>query len=117
MNLKSLNCPDLTKRDIILLNQANVLTAEQLVSHADLEVLSKQCAVSFQVLKNVKKFIIGTYAPIPTRAVEDWTKSKQCMHIISTGCKQIDELISNGIYSKEIVEICGPTSSGKTQLC
>ncbi|XP_062589034.1 DNA repair protein XRCC3-like [Saccostrea cucullata] len=36
---------------------------------------------------------------------------------LSTGCKQIDEVLRGGILTRGITEICGESASGKTQFC
>lgn len=36
---------------------------------------------------------------------------------LSTGCSSLDLLLRGGISTRSITEICGPSSSGKTQIC
>lgn len=117
MNLKSLNGGYLNDSDIVLLSQANIRTTEQLVAHADLEALSRKSSVELDKLKQAKKFILGSHCPLPVEGNIALSKHLKRSFSISFGCPSIDDLVSNGISSHEITEICGPTSSGKTQLC
>lgn len=32
-------------------------------------------------------------------------------------CNSLDELLKGGLYPGQLCELCGPSSSGKTQLC
>ena len=117
MKLKSLNCDFLNDSDILKLNLSNIHSSEQLLAHADLDSLSRQTSIQLKTLKMLKKFIIGQYAPFPQLGNELLSKYVKNLFIIEFGCKKIDDLISNGIYSGEITEILGTYSSGKSQLC
>mmetsp|Transcript_18068 Transcript_18068/g.29298 ORF Transcript_18068/g.29298 Transcript_18068/m.29298 type:complete len:357 (+) Transcript_18068:98-1168(+) len=39
------------------------------------------------------------------------------VHKLTTGCTVLDTLLMGGVRTEEITEFCGPTSSGKTQVC
>ncbi|RNA32167.1 DNA repair RAD51 -like protein [Brachionus plicatilis] len=117
MKLKSVNCSLLTPQDIIKLNLANIQTTEQLITHSDLDSLSRQTGIPFKQLKIIKKQIIGEYSPFPEPANIILEKYVKNLFIIETGSGQIDDLISNGFYSGEISEITGLSSTGKSQLC
>lgn len=117
MKLKSLNCDFLTESDVQKLSRANIQTTEQLITYADLDALSRLSTIPVKNLKLVKKYIIGQYAPFPQIGNEVLSKYVKNLFIIETGIAHLDELISNGVYSNEISEIQGSTSSGKTQFC
>ena len=117
MKLKCLNCDFLSHDDIKKLNDYNIQTTEQFVSYADLEILSKRTNVQLKTLKLAKKFIMGQYSPFPEFGNTLFEKSLRKNFVIKTMCSQIDNLISGGVYSSEITEITGLTSTGKTQLC
>lgn len=117
MKLKSLNLSFLTDSDILKLNLANIQTTEQLITHADLEALSRQTGIPSKNLRQIKKYIIGQYSPFPEQANVLLDKYIKKLFIVETGCAKIDDLISNGFYSSEISEISGASSTGKTQLC
>ncbi|XP_071645063.1 DNA repair protein RAD51 homolog 4 isoform X5 [Temnothorax longispinosus] len=38
-------------------------------------------------------------------------------HVIPTNVTSLDELLKGGLYPGQLCELCGPSSSGKTQLC
>jgi RecA/RadA recombinase len=131
MKLKSLSRDNLlTNNEIQILGKINIDTAEQLISHANLEALSKLTnnSISFNKLKQIKKFIIGQYAPFPQPANEVLSKINRKLITLKCGCQRIDNLISGrdgndfmlfqgGIRTGEITEITGATSTGKTEFC
>jgi RecA/RadA recombinase len=117
MKLKSLNCTFLTDSDILKLNLANVQSTEQLLAYADLESLSRQTKIPLNNLKLVKKFIIGQFSPFPEQANHLLEKCLKRLFTIQFGCKKLDDLCSDGVYSSEISEICGASATGKTQIC
>ena len=117
MKFNFLNCNFLSQDDIKKLYYNNIQTVEQFLAHADLEIMSKQTNVQLKTLKQAKKFIMGQYSPFPEFGNVLIEKCLKKIFVIKTGCSQIDAMISGGIYSSEITEITGPTSTGKTQIC
>lgn len=117
MRLNSINCNFLTEVDLHKLNVANVHTINQLVTYADLNSLSELTKIPVKNLKLIKKFIIGQYSPFPEQANTLLDRHTKRFFSIQSGCSQLDELISNGVYSNEITEITGFSSSGKTEFC
>jgi RecA/RadA recombinase len=117
MRLKSLNCDFLTDSDISKLNRSNIQTCEQLITYNDIEALSRLTTIPVKNLKLIKKFIIGMNAPFPRVASETLNKYLKNVFIIETGNKQLDEYLLKGIYSSEITEIIGLSSTGKSQMC
>jgi archaellum biogenesis ATPase FlaH len=117
MKLKSLGCNFLTELDLLMLQQNNVQTAEQLLTYADLDSLSKLSTIPIAKLKLFKKFILGQYSPFPEPADRLFEKFSRKLFIIETGCPRIDSLISQGVYSNEITQFNGASSTGKSQFC
>jgi RecA/RadA recombinase len=117
MKLKGLNCNFLSNSDILKLNLANINNSEQLVAHGDLQALSRSTTIPLKNLKLIKKYIIGQYSPFPDPASTLFDKSSKKLFVIETGCKQLDSMLSKGVYSFEITEISGASSTGKTELC
>jgi len=117
MKLKALNCSFISDSDILKLNLSNINNSEQLVAHGDLQALSRSTTIPLKTLKLIKKYIIGQYSPFPEPASTLFDKYLKGFFVIETGCKQLDSIISNGIYSSEIIEISGASSSGKTEFC
>ena len=117
MKLRSLNCSILPETDIRKLHSLNINTLEQLVSFSDLETLSRISGIELKTLKLAKKLIIGHYAPFPEFGNILFDRYLKKNFIIKTECPEIDEMISSGVYSSEITEISGASSTGKTQFC
>jgi hypothetical protein len=65
MLLKSTNCTFLTEQQLISLRRLNILTVEQFVSHADLEILSRNSKIPIDKLKLTYKFLVGQYNSMP----------------------------------------------------
>ena len=107
MKIKSLNCEYLKDSDIVNLNRVNIHTAEQMVTYADLEALSRISNVPLNNLKKLRKYIIGSYAPLAQSASSLLSKYSNNLITLKLGCQEIDNLISGGLYSGEITEITG----------
>uniref|UniRef100_A0A5B7AVY2 RecA family profile 1 domain-containing protein n=1 Tax=Davidia involucrata TaxID=16924 RepID=A0A5B7AVY2_DAVIN len=43
--------------------------------------------------------------------------AQQNKHVLSTGCERIDTLLQGGLREGHLIELVGPSSSGKTQIC
>lgn len=117
MQLKSLNCNFVTEAELLKLNLANIQTTDQFITYADLNYLSELTKIPLKTLQLIRKFIVGQYAPLPEQGLSVFKRLERKLITIKTGCGQIDEIISNGIYSSEISEITGSAASGKTQFC
>ncbi|XP_033224740.1 DNA repair protein RAD51 homolog 4-like [Belonocnema kinseyi] len=61
--------------------------------------------------KEISKSVGGKIIDASKLIEEDSTK------IVSTGIFSLDKLLNGGLHSKQLYEICGASSSGKTQLC
>ena len=117
MLLKSTNCTFLNELHINSLRKLNILTVEQLISHADLEALSRNSKIPLEKLKLEYKFFVGQHAALPQNGCELLDKYLKTVFILKTGCASIDGLLHGGIYSSELTEIYGESNSGKTRLC
>ena len=65
MLLKSTNCTFLTEQQLVSLRKLNILTVEQFISHADLEILSRNSKIPLDKLKLTYKYLVGQYNSIP----------------------------------------------------
>ena len=65
MLLKSTNCTFLTEQQLNSLKKLNILTIEQFISHADLEVLSRNSKIPVDKLKLTYKYLVGQYNSMP----------------------------------------------------
>lgn len=118
MKLKSLPCSSLlSDSDIVKLNNVNVQTVEQLATYADLSALSRLTQIPEATLRQTRKYILGQYAPFPLQGEQLFADYYKHKLVIPFGCKQLDDLVSGGVYNSEITEITGASASGKTQLC
>jgi len=105
-----------------LYENAQIRTVEQLAL-CDLSTVSSQTGVSYDLLSSIVDSVfsmladcIGTIAP--KRA--DFYCRFQFLErtlLISSGYTSLDDLLGGGIFTGQLTEIFGPSSSGKTQLC
>ena len=61
--------------------------------------------------------IAAKYVPLGFFRASEMHESRQNMLKITTGSKQLDELLEGGIETGSITEIFGEFRTGKTQLC
>ncbi|XP_065055390.1 DNA repair protein RAD51 homolog 4-like isoform X2 [Rhopilema esculentum] len=59
----------------------------------------------------------GVNTASPAYAADLLNKALRNTIILSTGCKGLDILLNDGLWTGEMVEICGVPGAGKTQLC
>ena len=57
------------------------------------------------------------YVPLGFYRASEMHESRQSMLRITTGSKQLDELLEGGIETGSITEIFGEFRTGKTQIC
>ncbi|XP_059660616.1 DNA repair protein RAD51 homolog 4-like [Cornus florida] len=93
---------DFLVRDIYVL----VALAEQ---HSNSERLK-------QGITQVLSIIDGQHQPW-LNGMELLEDAQQNKHVLSTGCEKIDMLLQGGLCEGHLIEIVGPSSSGKTQVC
>ncbi|XP_004345403.2 hypothetical protein CAOG_05813 [Capsaspora owczarzaki ATCC 30864] len=116
-SLRSLQLPTLfPELDVQQLNQAGIVSAQDLVV-ADERALQQATGLPAQQVQAIRAYVVQSCAALALRAVDRLDHELDNQLILSTGCSNLDSLLSGGIYSGEITELVGPTSSGKTQTC
>ena len=112
-NLEDLQ--SVTKELIEKFERAGFLTIES-ISWLTPEELSEKLNIKIEISKTIIEEAIANIDQKPVSAA-DLLKKEEKRQRISTGSKELDELLGGGIYTGEITEISGEFATGKTQLC
>ena len=66
-----------------------------------------------KIMDQCKKLIPNDFKS----ALDSMEQREKTVKTVSTGSKELDEMLKGGIESNSITEIFGESRSGKTQLC
>ncbi|KAJ8043979.1 DNA repair protein RAD51-like 4 [Holothuria leucospilota] len=94
----------------------DALTVSDIIC-SDVEELARKCGISYKVLLSIRKVLFAQCAPIPISGANLYKEVIASVAILPTGCQSIDKLLDGGFYTCELLEVAGPTRSGKTQFC
>ncbi|XP_076232634.1 rad51 recombinase D [Calliopsis andreniformis] len=106
--------PKLSDAVVQKLEQKHIRTVIQFIDE-DSAKLVTFTELSLKDIIDIKQNILKKCGGI-IRSASDVLQIEQ-NNIISTGLLCLDELLKGGLYPGQIYEICGISSSGKTQLC
>jgi DNA repair protein RadA len=95
---------------------ANDFTTIESLCWLSPEELSEKLAIENKLAKQIISEAISLVDQKPLTASDLLSKEREKKRI-STGSKQLDELLGGGIYTGEITEISGEFATGKTQIC
>ncbi|CAK9821895.1 DNA repair protein RAD51 homolog 4 [Anthophora retusa] len=96
------------------LQRKHICTLIQFIDE-DSERLATFTGLSLKYILEIKQNILRKYGGI-VRNASDLFEIEQ-KNIIPTNLSSLDSLLKGGLYPGQIYEICGISSSGKTQLC
>lgn len=116
LRLRSGVCPALTPGTYQKLISAEVKTVVQFLAQ-DLDQLSAKIHVPFRDLLSIKRFFLAQHSSIPVNALQLYQNILSSTCILPTGCTGLDKILEGGLYTGEITELVGASSSGKTQIC
>ncbi|KAJ7980910.1 DNA repair protein RAD51-like 4 [Quillaja saponaria] len=86
---------------------------DALMAFADKEPKSEKLKQGFTQILTI---IDGLHQPW-LNGLDLLEDAKWNKHVLSTGCKRMDELLQGGLRKGQLTELVGPSSSGKTQVC
>ena len=109
-------CPALTTPVYEKLAELGLLTVVQFLAY-DLEELSSRTRITFRELLSIRRFFLAQYSCTLTNGAELYNSLMSSTAILSTGCLSLDQLLDGGLYTGELTEVVGATTSGKTQIC
>ena len=77
--------------------------------------LSKRAELPYEAVHSIRQSLLCQYGGYPVSGCELWQEEKVSSTEISTGCRNLDQLLGGGVVTGHVTEICGPPASGKTQ--
>jgi len=112
--IKLSSCPVLTPAHLSSLHTAGIYSTSDLIA-VDLNSLASRCTLSVTELGILKRSVIEAVdEPVTGSSL---LKLLFSAAILKTGNSDLDRLLSGGLYTGEITEICGQSLSGKTRVC
>ncbi|XP_029674400.1 DNA repair protein RAD51 homolog 4 [Formica exsecta] len=105
--------PSLSEMVTEKLQRKNVITIVDFVTTDPIK-LATFTGLSHTDILEVKKHILKNYSGTKRNAIEVLAIERSYIPI---NIKCLDELLKGGLYPGQLCELCGPSSSGKTQLC
>lgn len=109
------NLKTISKKDKEKLQEAGFQTLESIcwIDESELmDILGK----TKKEIEEITQEALSLVTHKPVSAI-DLLKKEEKKQKITTGSKQLDDLLGGGIFTKEITEISGEFAAGKTQLC
>jgi len=106
--------PILTAKHLASLHSAGVYTGSDLVL-VDLYSLANRCTLSINELSILKRCVVEAVAD-PVTGSSLW-KQLFSAAILKSGVPELDRLLAGGLYTGELVEVCGASLAGKSRLC
>lgn len=103
-------------KEIIGKLETNGFTTIESLCWLSPEELSEKISLEINLAKQIILEAISLVDQKPLSASDLLNKEKEKKRI-STGSKQLDDLLGGGIYTGEITEISGEFATGKTQIC
>lgn len=106
--------PSLSERITENLRRKNVVTVVDFVSTDPIK-LTNFTGLSHTDVLQVKQHILKNFSAAKRNAAQLFAIERS--HVIPTNVTCLDELLRGGLYPGQLCELCGPSASGKTQLC
>ncbi|KAL0125632.1 hypothetical protein PUN28_004614 [Cardiocondyla obscurior] len=106
--------PSLSEMVTENLRRRNVITIIDFVS-ADPIKLASFTSFTYTDILQIKQHILKKFGGVKKNVIE--LLVKECNDIIPTKINSLDKLLKGGLYQGQLCEVCGSSSSGKTQLC
>ncbi|XP_043214132.1 uncharacterized protein LOC122377782 isoform X2 [Amphibalanus amphitrite] len=112
--LKNKECPLLSEDVLAELKNNGIKTVLAFLSR-DSEALIHACSLTYQEVVSVKKVLFAKYSALPCSATD--LLDQPSVAPLASGCDRVDGLLGGGLPAGDLVELCGPSAVGKTQLC
>ncbi|XP_078491378.1 DNA repair protein RAD51 homolog 4-like [Ciona intestinalis] len=109
-------CPALTQDVIVKLESKGIKEVLDFVS-IDPERITAMCGIPYKKVMSIRRVLLAQYSSFPVNGLDLFHETMSTLAVLPTECESLDDLLDAGIYTGEVTEIVGPSSSGKTQLC
>ncbi|XP_053689481.1 DNA repair protein RAD51 homolog 4 [Sabethes cyaneus] len=108
--------PNLTEESIESLNKNRILTVLDLAKTDD-DRLLRITNLSFEEITAIKAALVNYYSGYNIPVTDYFRYLTEVVQPICTGIRGLDLLLEGGMLPGHVLEICGESGSGKTQLC
>ncbi|XP_058830171.1 DNA repair protein RAD51 homolog 4 [Topomyia yanbarensis] len=108
--------PDLTEYVLKLLMKNKITTVLDFAK-TDTDRLIRITNLSFEEISAIKSNLINSYSGNNIQVVEYFRYLNELIEPISTGIRGLDLLLEGGLLPGQVLEVCGESGSGKSQLC
>lgn len=109
-------CPALSESVVTSLKKSKIRTVVDFLVK-DVEDIAQTCGIPYKDLLVIRRVLLAQYSGFAVNGADVYNSAVSSMSILSTGCKQIDDLLDGGLYTAEVTEVAGELASGKTQFC
>lgn len=109
-------CPALSESVVTSLKKSKIRTVIDFLVK-DIEEIAQTCGIPYKDLLVIRRVLLAQYSGFAVNGADVYNNAVSSMSILSTGCKQIDDLLDGGLYTAEVTEVAGELASGKTQFC
>lgn len=114
--LVSLSCGSLKSDQLDVLRSNGIKTVADFIS-SDVESLAQKTSIPAKDLSSIQSIVIAQLAAFPLNGKDSYDGLMTRFSILSTGCKNLDELLDGGLYTGDVTEIVGAAGTGKSQIC
>ncbi|XP_065077182.1 DNA repair protein RAD51 homolog 4-like [Ochlerotatus camptorhynchus] len=108
--------PELTEYVVKLMLKNRINTVFDFAKAED-DRLMRITNLSYEDVSAIKKDIILQFSGNSIQVVEYFQYLEEMVEPLRTGIRGLDLLIEGGLLPGHVMEICGESSSGKTQMC
>lgn len=84
---------------------------------AEPEVISCTSKVPQKIITSIRRTLLAQHSSFPLNGLAFFEECISTISILSTRCKELDNILCSGVYAGEVTEIRGPSHAGKTQIC
>lgn len=69
-----------------------------------------------KTITSIRRYLLAQHSSFPLNGSNYLEQSIKTLSILSTRCDALDDILCSGVYTGEVTEFVGPSSSGKTQV-
>ncbi|CAN7993815.1 unnamed protein product [Ixodes pacificus] len=109
-------CPELTAPLVEKFRDAGIRTVVDLLN-CEREDLAGRTGLPYSDVIRIRRSLVALFAPTPQDGASLYDKFLETTAVFSTGSRKVDDVIGGGVFTGQITEIVGASTSGKTQLC
>lgn len=99
-----------------LLKQRNIVTVTDFLQE-DVDKIARVTKLPFKDILQIRHHIMLKFSSLCISGLEGYSNLVTNSAILPTGIKSFDKILSGGLHTGSVFEICGQSGAGKTQLC